>query len=405
MKVPAIVIATYNRAKSLQRLLNSVSCADYSNYNDIPLIISIDGGGGTDVLRVAYDFLWNYGEKIIIEHNSNIGLRNHIISCGDLTEKYDRIIMLEDDLMVSPYFYDYAVKASDYYRDDDRIAGISLYLYRFHEYSNNAFFIPLYSGMDVFFMQVPSSLGQLWTKKQWQSFKKFYNEGHELNDTDKLPDSVKKWPASSWKKYFYKYMVQKDLYFVYPYVSYTTNMAEAGTHLKTAMSVCQTPLMYQAKNMFLFPEFSFKGVVYDAYMEILPEYFRMQGLFVDKEFIVDLYGNKPLELYNEPYCISSKQCNSPIYSFAMQLIPLESNILQKLDGDDIVFAATNDFIDNDKLRFRKLCALLYDMWNAEFFYNIGYIDGVNHVYRTRTYKLGKKITTLVSCIWGNKKKK
>ena len=50
-----------------------------------------------------------------------------MLQCGDISYEYGSVIVLEDDLFVSPFFYKYAVEAQEFYRDDNRIGGISLY--------------------------------------------------------------------------------------------------------------------------------------------------------------------------------------------------------------------------------------------------------------------------------------
>ncbi|MEJ7683902.1 MAG: hypothetical protein WKG06_39795 [Segetibacter sp.] len=107
---PAIVIVTYNRPASLQRLLSFLSKAVF-DCSDVNLVISIDYHSSSkhdEVVKIANDFDWKYGFKKIIEHKSNLGLRAHVLSCGDLSEEYDAVIVLEDDIVVSPFFYKYA---------------------------------------------------------------------------------------------------------------------------------------------------------------------------------------------------------------------------------------------------------------------------------------------------------
>lgn len=57
---PAIVVANYNREKSLSRLLSMLNLAHYS-MNDVPLVISIYGGGSDAVKKSAEAFKWNHG--------------------------------------------------------------------------------------------------------------------------------------------------------------------------------------------------------------------------------------------------------------------------------------------------------------------------------------------------------
>src|SRR5688572_567824 len=117
----AIVIVTYNRSWSLTRLLGSIANANFEGYSDIDLIISIDSGGESEVKKIAADFNWSYGVKTILMQKINLGLRKHILLCGDLTQNYGNIILLEDDCFVSPNFYDFASQALKYYGRDDQI--------------------------------------------------------------------------------------------------------------------------------------------------------------------------------------------------------------------------------------------------------------------------------------------
>ena len=113
MKNIAIVVVAYNRVTSLNRLLNSLLQADVE---DAPLIISIDKSNTDTVERFANNFIWPFGEKKVITHDKNLGLRTHILSVGDWLDMYDAIIVLEDDIVVTPGFYRYAVSAYSYYQ-------------------------------------------------------------------------------------------------------------------------------------------------------------------------------------------------------------------------------------------------------------------------------------------------
>ena len=61
---------------------------------------------------------------------------------GKLLNDYDALIVLEDDITVSPYYYQYACQTIAQYQDDERIAGISLYNFPV-DYQNGLPFTPL----------------------------------------------------------------------------------------------------------------------------------------------------------------------------------------------------------------------------------------------------------------------
>jgi len=75
--IPIIVVG-YNRPKAIERLLNSLLKASYPRAVD--LIISIDGEGENSVKEIAANFTWPHGEKRLIFHDNNLGLRNHVLS-------------------------------------------------------------------------------------------------------------------------------------------------------------------------------------------------------------------------------------------------------------------------------------------------------------------------------------
>ncbi len=66
MKNVPIVIVAFNRPDSLKRLLFSLKKAEYPQ--NVDLIISIDQGDNEDVIKIAEEFVWDYGEKKIITH-------------------------------------------------------------------------------------------------------------------------------------------------------------------------------------------------------------------------------------------------------------------------------------------------------------------------------------------------
>ena len=160
IRIPIIIVA-FNRPKALERLLNSLLKASYPG--EVELVISVDGekegredgktiGKGEEVRRVASGFEWPFGEKKLIFHEKNLGLRRHVIFCGELNKDYEGVIVLEDDLYVAPSFYNYTLQAFEFYKGDPKIAGISLYSHAYNETAQFPF-RPLSDDSDVFFMR------------------------------------------------------------------------------------------------------------------------------------------------------------------------------------------------------------------------------------------------------------
>ncbi len=340
LNLPIVVVA-YNRDHALSRILTALARAYYSSKTK--LIISIDGGGPESVVQIAEEFSWPHGEKEVIVHGRNMGLRKHILSCGALSQKYDGIILLEDDLYVSPWFYDYAVQASKFYQGVRDVSGIALYSHRYNETAYLPFF-PYDDGSDVFFMQLACSWGQIWLQEQWKDFEDWYtgSGSDELINEQDLPANVRLWPETSWKKYFIQYMILKNKYFVYPRQSYTTNFGDHGQN-HVGVKTFQVPLAQGMKRPFCFAKIEDTKVKYDAFCEIEPDYIKkMNDNLSQYEFVTDLYGTKEKHHFNKNYVLTSKECTKFSYSFDKTLIPIEANIIESIPGSSLFLAKRED---------------------------------------------------------------
>lgn len=241
----AICVIGYNRISSIRRLLDSLNNAVYDK--EVTLIISIDKSDIDDVEKYADSFIWIYGKKRVVKHKKNLGLRKHILKCGRYLDEFDALIVLEDDIEVSPGFFIYAEQCVERFYDNPEIAGISLYNFSIN-YQNNLPFIPIHSESDIFLMKCAQSWGQVWMKKQWKEFYNWYiNNDQEFPVLPHLPVNICKWPKSSWLKYHTRYCIENNKYFVYPYISLTTNYSDAGVHSNKASFLFQTPMLYGCK--------------------------------------------------------------------------------------------------------------------------------------------------------------
>lgn len=335
----ALVIPCYNRTSTLGKLLKSLVMAQYPI--GVDLIFSIDYSGNDSVFQMANDFKWEFGEKKIIKHSENIGLRNNIISCGDLTDEYEAVIILEDDLLVSPFFMEYAYRAWKYYSEDQNIAGISLYSYRLSESLHE--FNPISKGYDTFFMQWTSSWGQLWTKKQWSEFKEWYNIHNDNISQIPIPEYVKGW-SHSWKKFHIAYLVDTNKYFVYPTVSYTTIQPSLGVHVSEVRldKGYIVPLCSGFNRELVFQVFD-GTLVYDCFFEIKKLEIEINDKVIQANF--NLYGDKQKDNIDESYYISSKRIPGlkVLKEWGVYEIPLEINVLHSNEGSGLFLYDSNHF--------------------------------------------------------------
>lgn len=324
----------------MQRLLESLSKAEYGQ-DKVSLIISIDNSGTDDVEKCAQEFHWAYGEKQIKTYAERLGLRKHILSCGELLKEYDAIAVFEDDIIAAPGFYIYMKETVAKYQNDDRIAGISLYN---HLWNVNVglSFQPQYSPYDVYFLQFAQSWGQIWMKKQWFDFIEWYKfNSEEFIPQENIPDFVSSWPKTSWLKYHIKYCIEKNKFFVYPYIAYSTCFSDVGEHCKIKNTCQQIPMMSGVKKNFYLPDIDAEYTIkYDAFFERIIE--KNIGDIKIENCCVDLYGSRNGYL-GKRYVVSSKSLPYKVVKgFSLELKPHEENLIQEILGDELYLYDTTE---------------------------------------------------------------
>lgn len=318
-----ILVIAFNRLDSLKRVLKSLSIADYESFSPT-LYISIDKSDTMSVVDYARKFNWNFGKKVVIEHTKKLGLRKHVLLCGDLLDDLDGLIVLEDDTTVANSFYSYAVRAVDYYKDNPQIAGISLYSF-LRNYQTGQPFLPLNNiSSDVYMMNCAQSWGQVWMKEQWKNFINWYKaHNEEFPMMDHLPTAICKWPKSSWLKYHTRYCIEENKYFVYPYIALSTNNSDAGTHCGKKNSAFQVPLPIGKKHKYKF-QLVEDSVCYDGFFNCknITKYLNL----TDDEICIDFYGTKRntgKQYLLSPVCLDYKI----VKEWSLSLRPYEQNVI------------------------------------------------------------------------------
>jgi hypothetical protein len=254
------------------------------------------------------------------------------LECGKLSVTEGAVILLEDDLYTDPSYYEYALAAVNWYYVSDRVAGIALYGPEYNGYAGLPF-QPLRNGYSTYPMQVPCSWGQCWSKKNWLEFMEWFSRSdHEsVLKTPGLPPPVKKWPESSWKKYFSAYLVQTNKYFIYPYESFTTNCSDRpGTHIRDQTSKYQVSLSAARREspVFRFCDLQNPEVLYDAYMEQNGRFINSVAGLDRENVCVNLYGVKPhSETLEKKLVLSRIRSSSVVKRYPLSFRPIEYNLL------------------------------------------------------------------------------
>ena len=141
-----ILVLAYNRPAHLKRLLESIASNEGAESSSIS--ISIDGPKNQpdrEKIKQCNDVAnFNYGFKKIkvINHDRNRGLADSVIDAVSTSFlKCERLIVLEDDLVISKSFLNFMNSGLEKYQSYDRVASIQGYQYPGIKLSNGPVFL------------------------------------------------------------------------------------------------------------------------------------------------------------------------------------------------------------------------------------------------------------------------
>ncbi len=345
---PTIVVQAYKRVRTLARLLASLDRASY--IAPTTLIISIDQAesdidqqGVAAVTQLAAEFVWRHGPKRIISHPARLGLVAHNLYCQSLTVEVGPLILLEDDLVVSATFHHYAAAALERYRHDPRIAGVSLNALWYNGLTRQPF-IPLPDEYDVFFLQLSTPQGQLYTPQQWLLYRDWLDEGQpQAAGQSALHELLVGLPPTDWLPIKDRYLVETGRTYVYPRESQTVNFGDVGTHFDSGTAFFQVPLQ-QYRHTFAFAALDVSLAIYDAFFEMLPDRLRkLAPPLSSYDFAVDLYATKHASQIDSEYMVTTRPVQRALWTVGKWYQPLEANLFgDGVPGNGIALARTED---------------------------------------------------------------
>jgi len=149
MCLAPIALFVYNRPQHTQKVLRALSACEEAK--DSELFIFADGAKKDaskqerDKIKETRNIIRTSGgfkTKNIVVSERNKGLALSIINgVRHILNKYDKIIVLEDDLVCSPWFLTYMNMALDIYEKENRIISISGYIYPIRKKLPETFFL------------------------------------------------------------------------------------------------------------------------------------------------------------------------------------------------------------------------------------------------------------------------
>lgn len=163
-----ILIAAYKRPDCLERLIKSLKLNERSNNLDV--VILLDGAkDDSDValvnsVRNYADGLKEFKSLTTIKRPCNYGIKFNIESgLREVFEKYDAAIVLEDDLVLSPYFLDFMEFSLRTYAFDKKVSQVS-------GFSFAEAYLPESFAAGSYFINCGECLGWGTWKRAWEAY-------------------------------------------------------------------------------------------------------------------------------------------------------------------------------------------------------------------------------------------
>jgi len=164
MRAP-IVLFVYNRPAHTRQTIAALQAnhgardSDLFIYSDAAK--NADSAAGVAQVREYIRSVGGFKSVSIHEQAENRGLARSVIhGVTQITAKYTRAIVLEDDLITAPNFLDYMNAGLDRYASDDRVMQIAGYM----------FAVDLKIDEDALFLPFISSWGWATWDRAWQHF-------------------------------------------------------------------------------------------------------------------------------------------------------------------------------------------------------------------------------------------
>ena len=183
MEPAPIVLFTYNRPLHTHRTITALKRNVLAGQSR--LVIYSDGPktaqdvANVDHVRRYIARTQGFASVEIVERHENLGLANSVIAgITEVVNRYGRVIVLEDDLVSSPFFLQYMNEALALYQKEEKVISIHGYMYPIAEKLPETFFL---RGADCW--------GWSTWKRGWDLFEK---DGHKLMAEVKRTGAVKR---------------------------------------------------------------------------------------------------------------------------------------------------------------------------------------------------------------------
>ena len=236
-----ITLFTYNRLWHTQQTIKYLSNNQFAR--DSMLYVFSDGPKDEEAktrvkeVRQFLTTITGFKDVIVTERNDNLGLAKSITNgVTEIVKRHGKVIVLEDDLLTSPFFLKYMNEALKMYQYDEKVASIHGYTYPVKEHLPDTFFI---KGADCWgwatwerAWNIYEKAGEkLLHKLKEKGFKKEFNFNNSYGYINMLKKQIKG-KNDSWAIIWYASTFLRGMYTLYPFPSLVMNIGHdnSGTH-------------------------------------------------------------------------------------------------------------------------------------------------------------------------------
>ena len=242
-KSAPIVLFVYNRPEHTRKTVESLLKNAFAGRSE--LFIYSDGSkndedeGKVESVRQYIHNISGFKRVEIIEREKNFGLAKSVISgVSNVLNKFSSVIVMEDDMVCSPFFLEFINTLLDFYKENSKVFSVTGYTFPIE--------IPSSYYYDVYASVRASSWGwgtwkNRWEKVDWEvkDFNEFINEPKltaQFNlggeDLTKMLKNQKEGKIDSWAVIWTYAHFVNDAYCIYPVKSRIKNIGtdKSGVH-------------------------------------------------------------------------------------------------------------------------------------------------------------------------------
>ena len=165
MNLAPIVLFVYNRPWHTQQTVEALQKNELAKESELFIYSdeakNKDARKSVDAVRKYIDKIDGFKKVTVIKREKNWGLADSIIDgVTKIVNEYGKIIVLEDDLVTSPYFLKFMNEALEFYKNEEKVWHINGYI---HPIKNN-------NMNEIFFTKFSISWGWATWSDRWIHF-------------------------------------------------------------------------------------------------------------------------------------------------------------------------------------------------------------------------------------------